>query len=78
MTFSWAKHQFTVSRLLEDNHYLVHHVPNNHTNLFHPFDVLVNKGANSFLSNKYQDWYTSQVSKKLDIGVKPHDVSRYY
>ena len=39
-------------------------VQNNYTNLFQPLDISVNKGAKSFLSNKYQDWYASQVSKQ--------------
>ena len=34
----------------------------------------MNKVAKSFLSNKYQGWYTSQVSKQLERGVEPHNV----
>ena len=30
----------------------------------------MNKGAKSFLSDKYQDWYASQVSKQLERGVE--------
>ena len=26
------------------------------------------------MSNKYQDWYASEVASQLERGVKPHDV----
>ena len=64
----------TANKLLEDDHYLVQHVPNNHTNLFQPLDISVNEGAKSFLSNKCQDWYANKVSKQSERGVEPHDV----
>ena len=55
---------FKSQKLLEDNYCLVQNVPNNYTNLFQSLDISVNKGAKSFLLNKYQDWYASQVSKQ--------------
>ena len=49
-------------------------VPNNHTNLFQPLDIYENKGPKSFITNKYQEWYTTQVSPQLERGVSPFDV----
>ena len=49
-------------------------VPSNHTNLFQPLDISINKGAKSFLVEKYQDWYASQVTSQLERGFSPHDV----
>ena len=65
-------------------------VPNNHTDLFQPLDISVNKGAKSFLSEKYQEWEVprvgstksgkyqewdaSEVAKQLENGVSSHDV----
>ena len=34
----------------------------------------MNKGAKSFLSDKYQDWYANQVSKQLERGVEPFNL----
>ena len=34
-------------------------------------NISVNKGAKSFLSNKYQDWYAAQVTNLLERGVDP-------
>ena len=34
----------------------------------------MNKGAKSFLSDKYQDWYASQVSKQLERGAEPFNL----
>ena len=66
LIFDVFKSQTTgaVKKLLEDNHFLLQNVPNNYTNLFQSLDISVNKGAKSFLLNKYQDWYASQVSKQ--------------
>ena len=63
-----------VNILLEKNNCLGQHVPNNHTNLFQPLDISVNKSAKYFMSNKYQDWYVSKVASQLERGVEPHDV----
>ena len=66
LIFDVFKSQTTraVKKLLEDNHFLLQNVPNNYTNLFQLLDISVNKGTKSFLSNKYQDWCASQVSKQ--------------
>ena len=46
-----------VNDLLKDNNCIVQHVLNNHTNLFQPLDISVNKSAKRFISDKYQEWY---------------------
>ena len=63
-----------MSQLLEENHCLPVKVPANHTDLFQPLDLTVNKPAKAFVSNKYQQWYADKVSKQMSQGVTPHDV----
>ena len=63
-----------VSQLLEENHCLSVKVPANHTDLFQPLDLTVNKPAKACVSNKYQQWYADKVLKQLSQGVTPHDV----
>ena len=63
-----------VNDLLKDNNYIVQHVPNNHTNLFQPLDISVNKSVKSFISEKYQEWYTSEVTSQLGNGIDPYNV----
>ena len=42
------------NELLQKNDIAVIHLPNNHTNLFQPLDVSVNKRAKCYLSSRYQ------------------------
>ena len=63
-----------VNDLLKDNNCIVQHVPNNHTNLFKPLDISVNKSAKSFISGKYQEWYASEVTSQLGKGIDPYNV----
>ena len=44
-----------VNDLLKKNDIIAIHVPNNHTNLFQPLDISVNKSAKCFIADKYQD-----------------------
>ena len=57
LIFDVFKEQTTpaVNDLLQDSNCTVQHVPNNHTNLFQPLDISVNKSAKSFISDKYQE-----------------------
>ena len=50
------------------------HVPNNHTNLFQPLDISVNKRAKCSVSTKYHDGYAENVLEQLNRGVNAHDV----
>ena len=63
-----------MNELLQKNDIVAIHVPNNHTNLFQPLDISVNKGAKCYLSSKYQDWYLENVLEQLNRGVNAHDV----
>ena len=49
-------------------------VPQNLTNKFQPLDITVNKRVKSFISNKYNDWFSKQVSQQLEKGRQPADV----
>ena len=60
--------------MLKKNNIVAIHVPNNHTNLFQPLDMSVNKGAKCFIADKYQDWYAEKVLLQLNTGVGAHDV----
>ena len=46
-------------------------VPHNLTNKFQPLDITVNKLAKSFISNKYKEWFSKQVSRQLEKGIQP-------
>ena len=62
-----------VNELLRKNNIIYIHVPNNHTNLFQPLDISVNKSAN-FIAGKYQDWYAAKVQEQIRKGVNAHDI----
>ena len=49
-------------------------VPHNLTNWFQPLDITVNKPVKSFISNKYNEWFSMLVSQQLDKGTQPVDV----
>ena len=76
MIFDVFKGQTTsaVNELLRKNNIIVIHVPNNHTNLFQPLDISVNKSAKCYLAEKYQNWYAEKVLQQLNRGVVAHDV----
>ena len=63
-----------VNDLLKKNDIIAIHVPNNHTNLFQPLDISVNKSAKCFIADKYQDWYAENVLQQLNRVVAAHDV----
>ena len=63
-----------VNEILSENNCLVVHVPDNHTNLFQPLHISVNKSAKCLLSENYQDWYAERVVDQLNRGVEPHNV----
>ena len=63
-----------VNDLLKDNNCTVQHVPNNRTIFFQPLDISVNKSAKSFISDKYQEWYASEVTSQLGKSFDPYNV----
>ena len=48
-------------------------VPHNLTKKFQPLDITVNKPTKSFISNKYNEWFSQQVSQQLEKGIQPAD-----
>ena len=64
-----------VNDLLKKNDIIAIHVPNNHTNLFPPLDISVNKSAKCFIADKYQDWSAEKVLQQLNRGIAAHDVN---
>ena len=63
-----------VNDLLKKNDIIAMHVPNNHTNLFQPLDISVNKSIKCLIADKYQDWHAEKVLQQLNRGVAAHDV----
>ena len=49
-------------------------LPHKLTNKFQPLDNTVNEPAKSFISNKYNDWFSKQASQQLVKGIQPADV----
>ena len=60
--------------MLKKNDIITIHIPNNHTNLFQPLDISVNKNAKWFIADKYQNWYAEKVLQQLNRRVAAHDV----
>ena len=44
-------------------------VPHNLRNKFQQLDITVNKPTKSFISNKYNEWLSKQVSQQLEKGI---------
>ena len=55
-----------VEALLEENNLHISFVPPNTTDLLQPLDISVNKPAKSFLRQKFDEWYASEVFKELN------------
>ena len=49
-------------------------VPHNLTNRFQPLEITVNKPAKSFISDKYNEWFSMLVLQQLEKGIQPADV----
>ena len=63
-----------VTKLCRENNCFVIIVSHNLTNKFQPMDITFNKPAKSFIKEKYNTWYTEQVTKQLNEGKDPADV----
>ena len=48
--------------------------PHNLAYKFQPLDISVNKPAKAFISNKYNCWFSKQVSNRLALGTEPSKV----
>ena len=62
------------AKLCRKNNCALSIVPHNLTNKFQLLDITVNKPAESFIKDKYNMWYTEQVTKQLNEGKSPADV----
>ena len=76
LIFDVFKEQATsaVNDWLKKNDIIAIHVTNNHTNLFQPLGISVNKSAKCFIADKYQDWYAEKCLQQLSRDVAAHDV----
>ena len=53
---------------------LIVNVPRNMTKYYQPLDLTVNGYSKRFLKNKFNEWYSFQVSKQLAEGVMLENV----
>ena len=67
----------SVHTLLERNKILQVHVPNNCTDLLQPLDLSFNKPFKDKLRSKFSEWYTQEVSKQLEAGVRTR-IGKWY
>ena len=59
----------------KDNKIEVVCIPANMTYLLQPLDLTVNGYAKKFTSQKFSEWYSSQIMKQLDDGKELHDIN---
>ena len=64
----------TIRDFLNDNGCVTKIVPHNMTNWFQPLDLSVNKPAKSFISNKYNEWFSNEVTAQIVNGVDPPNI----
>ena len=65
--FKWQV-MTAIFHLLEQHNIHTCLLPANPTDLLQPLDVAVNKPAKDFLRNKFQVWYSEQISDQLQDG----------
>ena len=63
-----------LKELCDENLCKVVIVPHSLTNKFQPLDVSVNKPATTFISNKYNRWFSKQVSAQLALATESSKV----
>ena len=63
-----------LAKLCRENNCVLIMIPHNLANKFQPLDITFNKPAKSFIKEKYNIWYTEQVTKQLNEGKDPADV----
>ena len=57
-----------------ESNILIVNVPRNMTKYYQPLDLTVNGYSKRFLKNKFNEWYSFQVSKQLAEGVMLENV----
>ena len=63
-----------VAKLCREHNCVLIIVPHNLTNKFQPLDITFNKPTKCFIKEKYNTWYTEQVTEQLIEGKNPADV----
>ena len=71
----FSGHQGPVLDVLESHNIVYVFVPDNCTDRLQPLDVSVNKPVKDHLRSKFRSWYADEVSKELEKGKKPEDVT---
>ena len=64
----------TLKELCSKNNCKIVIVLHNLTNKFQPLDISVNKAANAFIQNRYNDWFLNEVSIPLKKVIDPVDI----
>ena len=59
-----------VNALLEENDIHVCLLPANTTDRLQPMDISVNKPTKDFPRRKFDDWYSSQISRQLEDDIE--------
>ena len=44
-------------------------------NKFQPLDLTANQSAKAFIKQKFNLWFCEQVTRQLDNGISPHQMS---
>ena len=57
-----------------ESNILIVNVPRNMTKYYQPLDLTVNGYSKRFLKNKFNEWYSFQVSKQLGDGIMLENV----
>ena len=63
-----------VLNLFRDNNILLTNVSPNMTKFYQPLDLTVNGFSKQFMAQNFNDWYTGQVSARLDKGVNIDEI----
>ena len=71
-----------INSLLEAHNIHVCLIPPNTTDLLQPLDIAVNKPAKDYLKRRFEDWYSSEVTKQLQdvsdiesVAIQPVNLS---
>uniref|UniRef100_A0A1X7V892 DDE-1 domain-containing protein n=1 Tax=Amphimedon queenslandica TaxID=400682 RepID=A0A1X7V892_AMPQE len=56
----------SIFAMLTDNNIYYVFIPANCTDRLQPLDISVNKGAQSYLRNSFQEWYASPIKSRFD------------
>ena len=63
-----------VLNLFRDNNILLTNVSPKMTKFYQPLDLTVNGFSKQFMAQNFNDWYTGQVSARLDKGVNIDEI----